>query len=274
MRQTGKILFLLVFLSVVTAQAQQEMVRKEIQTNLKEGGIHLNIGADLVSRYVWRGYDYGNSPAVQPNLNFSWEGLAFGAWGSYAFTDHSVQVNDTLTEHRGNYSEIDLYLSYTYRWFTIMVYDNFAMDGLNPNKGNRYFDWNTKTTGHTLEAILSFDGTEKVPLQVLFSLFFYGEDKTKGEDGLYGSGNKNNYSTYFELAYTFDISPIGVELEPFIGGTSSGGSWYGPYGGIINVGLFARKDIRITQSYSLPVEIALITNPQSQSAFLVFGITL
>ncbi len=274
MRQTGKMLLLMVFLSAGTAQAQEEMVRKEIQTNRKEGGTHLNIGADLVSRYVWRGYDYGNSPAIQPNLNFSWEGLALGAWGSYAFTDHSVQVNDSLTEHLGNYSEIDLYLSYTYRWFSIMVYDIFTMNGLNPNKDNLYFDWNNQTTGHTLEAILSFNGTEKVPLQVLASLFFYGDDKTKGENGLYGTGDKNNFSTYFELAYTFDISTIGVELEPFIGGTPSGGSWYGPYGGIINVGLFARKDIRITQSYSLPVEIALITNPQSQSAFLVFGITL
>lgn len=274
MKRTGKILLLMVFLSTFAAQAQQEMVRKEIETDRKEGGIHLNIGADLVSRYVWRGYDYGNSPAIQPNLNFSWGGLAFGAWGSYAFSGHSVQVNDTLMENLGSFSEIDLYLSYTYRWFTIMVYDNFIMNGLNLNNGNRYFNWNNQTTGHALEAILSFDGTEKVPLQVLASLFFYGDDKTKGEDGLYGYGSKNNFSTYFEIAYTFDISRIGVELEPFIGGTTSGSSWYGPYGGIINIGMFARKDIRITKTYSLPVEITLMANPQSQSAFLVFGMTL
>lgn len=43
-----------------------------------------NIGADLVSRYVWRGTDYGNAAAVQPSIEYSMNGFTFGAWGSWA----------------------------------------------------------------------------------------------------------------------------------------------------------------------------------------------
>jgi hypothetical protein len=147
------------------------------------------------------------------------------------------------------------------------------MNGLNANDGNRYFDWNNATTGHTLEGILTFDGTDDFPLQVTAATLFYGEDKDKDSTGVYGYGGKNNFSTYFEVAYTFDIQKIGVELKPFIGGTPSGSSWYGPYGGIINIGLTARKNIGITPAYSLPVQVSFITNPQAQNAYLVFGMT-
>jgi len=43
------------------------------------------IGADVVSSYVWRGTDYGDSPAIQPNLSYTFPGIGVvvGAWGSY-----------------------------------------------------------------------------------------------------------------------------------------------------------------------------------------------
>ena len=226
-----------------------------------------------MSRYIWRGYDIGNSPAIQPNLSVSWKGLNIGAWGSYAFSKHSILINDTI-EDAGNYAEIDLYISYTFKWFTLMVFDYFTMNGLNSNYGNRYFDYNNKSTGHTFEGTFSFDGTDTFPLQVMVSTLFYGDDKGKDSTGFYGGGTNNNFSTYLEASYTFDIAKIGVELKPFIGGIPFGSSWYGTEAGIINVGLTARKSIEITKTYSLPVQVSLITNPQAQSAFIVFGISL
>jgi hypothetical protein len=66
----------------------------------------------------------------------------------------------------------------------------------------------------------------------------------------------------------------GFGVKPFVGGIPFGSSWYGPYGGIINAGLTVSKSIPISKEYSLPVFGSVITNPQAESVFLVFGISL
>jgi len=263
----------LVFLWPGSVQAQEEKVLGDIEKLEDDRGPTLNFGADIMSRYIWRGYDLGNSPAIQPNLYFSWEGLNIGAWGSYAFASHHIMIDDTTVIDMGNYSEMDLYISYTYKWFTLMFFDYFTMNGLNPNDGNRYFDFNNSTTGHTFEITLAFEGPEKFPLILSASTLVYGDDKNQDSTGVYGLGDKNNFSTYFEAAYRFQFKKIDLELKPFIGGTPFGSSWYGPYGGIINLGLTANKEIPVTEKYSIPVQASLITNPQAQSIFLVFGIS-
>ena len=44
------------------------------------------IGADVVSRYVWRGSDYGNAAAVQPGIETAVGPVTFGAWGSWSIS--------------------------------------------------------------------------------------------------------------------------------------------------------------------------------------------
>lgn len=43
------------------------------------------IGADVVSSYVFRGTEFGNSVAIQPALSYTCPttGIIVGAWGSY-----------------------------------------------------------------------------------------------------------------------------------------------------------------------------------------------
>lgn len=61
----------------------------------------INIGADVVSNYMWRGTKFGNGAAFQPTLEFSKGGFAIGAWGSYGFAD-------------AEFAEADLYASYSF----------------------------------------------------------------------------------------------------------------------------------------------------------------
>lgn len=265
--------FLICFFPAILLRAQDEKVRDEIETEDGHGPATIIFGADLMSRYIWRGIDFGNSPAIQPNLAFSWKGLNIGAWGSYAFAKHSIKVNDTLVVDAGTYSETDIYISYTYGSFTLMVFDYFTLNGLDANDGNRYFDYSNATTGHTFEGSLSFDGGEKFPLQAMVATLFYGADKGKDSAGIYGFGTKNNYSTYFELAYNIRLKKIGVDLKPFIGGIPFGSSWYGPCAGVTNIGLTAKKEIPVTAQYALPVQVSFSANPQAQSVFFIFGIS-
>ncbi len=228
-----------------------------------ENSVRFSLGADLVSRYIWRGKDYGNSPAIQPNISFSVSGFKIGAWGSY-----SVIYN----ENSGNYVEFDPYISYTWKWFTVGLTDYFFPNGLTPNDNNRYFNYDSKRTGHAFEACITFTGPEKFPIQVFAGTMFYGADKGKDSTGVYCLGTKNNYSTYFEVSCPITVRGIGV--KPFLGGIPFGSGWFGPYGGVVNAGLTVSKSIRISKEYDLPVFTSVISNPQAQSVFLVFGISL
>jgi hypothetical protein len=233
------------------------------QDTIKKSTCQFTLGTDLVSRYIWRGKDFGNSPAIQPNVAFGVGGFKIGIWGSYAVI---YNVNS------GNYAEFDPYVSYTWKWFTLTATDYFYPNGITPNDNNKYFNYDSKTTGHTFEGCLIFTGTEKFPLQVCAATLIYGADKGKDTLGVYGLGSKNNYSTYFEVSYPFTVKGIGV--KPFIGGIPFGSGWYGPYGGVVNAGLTVSKSIKITNIYELPIYVSVISNPQAQNIFFVFGVSL
>jgi hypothetical protein len=268
-------LLMAVLLVAVIPVSGQETPESGVPEGASEAsGTEFYIGTDLVSRYVWRGTDYGNSPAIQPSVSVSLKGFTLGAWGSYGLFNEMGENEFGLPENLGNYAEVDLYLSYTRGWFTVMLYDYYIPSGLHPNSGSDYFNWENASTGHTLEGSLIIEGTEQLPLRLTLATLFYGADKNEDADGNPGEGDKNNYSTYFEAQYTFSLGRAGVELSPFIGATPFSSSWYGERGGIINLGLTAARDIPFTEQFSLPVKASLVTNPMTKSVFLVFGVTL
>jgi hypothetical protein len=264
-----------VFIAISSLYSQDEQVQKEAEESVSDKAATLNFGADIMSRYIWRGFDYGNSPAIQPNIYFSWRGINIGAWGSYSFAPYRAQLNDTVSVNMGTYTEMDLYVSYTLKWFTLMFFDYFVPNSLDANytgiQHYQYFNYDTKTTGHTFEISLAFAGPKEFPIKFYAGTLVYGDDKGKDSLGYYADENKNNYSTYLELAYPVTFHTI--DLNFFVGGTPFGGSWYGPKAGFTNVGITAKKAIPITKSYCLPVQASLITNPAASKVFLVFGIS-
>jgi hypothetical protein len=265
--------FTALFLVCLTPASGFSQNQDQAQAGKKTASpLQFNLGADLVSRYIWRGKDYGNSPSIQPNVSLSVAGFKIGAWGCYGFVPFSAKINDTTIEDRGNYAEMDFYLSYTLKNFTLMVYDYFFPNPLSAYAGNNYFHFKNATTGHTVEVSLSYAGPERFPLQVYAGTFVWGADKGKDSTGVFGRGSKNNFSTYLEAAWQFNIKGFGI--KPFVGGIPIGSGWYGDTAGIVNAGLTVSKTIRITHDFGLPVYTSLITNPQTESFFFVFGLTL
>lgn len=53
-----------------------------------------SLGADVVSRYVWRGTDFGESISIQPALTYTHGGFSIGSWASYAADPSSAGVNE------------------------------------------------------------------------------------------------------------------------------------------------------------------------------------
>ena len=219
-----------------------------IQFNANSQGF--NVGADLMSRYVWRGMDFGNSPSIQPTLSYETAfGLEIGYWGAYSTTSTS-------------YQETDLYLSYTIKdVVSIGITDYFfpMADSLSIN--NNYFEYDEDKTGHVFEANVSFNGLEGFPVYLSLNYNFYGADADNsfyGEIGYNGNAGDYDYTVF--------------------AGATTGKCFYLPDGSdefsLVNLGLTVTREIAITESFSLPVSSSLIFNPQAENIFLVFGISL
>lgn len=218
-----------------------------LSAHAQEKGGKFDLGADIVSRYVWRGTDFGNSPAVQPWLSYSNSGFTIGAWGSYSTNGNSMQ-------------EADLFVSYDLNdALTFTVTDYFFPTGW--ADGDNYFDFNEDSTGHVLEGTIAFNGVDVFPVSLSASYNFYGAD--------------SDNSLYVELGYGNTFKDIDYNL--FVGGATGNYYLYGENDnefGVVNLGLTLAKEIAISDKFSLPVHGSLITNPTAQRIFIVFGFSL
>lgn len=200
-----------------------------------------DVGADLVSSYVWRGiqqdgtYSAG-SPNIQPYASFSYGNFTVGAWGSGSFT--------------GTVREFDLYASYSFL-------DNLSLTvtDYNWNFSKSYFDY-SKSTDHVYEASVAYGGIEALPLSATVSTMFYGADKEE-------------YSTYLELAY-----PLSSAVSLSAGASLFESSLYGTSGfGVTNVALRVEKSIAFSEQFQLPMFGIVGFNPAAENAYLVVGVS-
>lgn len=67
----------------------------------------VEVGADLFSKYVWRGMILTDDPVIQPSLTLSMGGFSFNIWGSVDMTD----INEDEGEEY-HLQELDYTLSY------------------------------------------------------------------------------------------------------------------------------------------------------------------
>ena len=217
-------------------------------TAFAQDEVETTISGDVVSSYIWRGQDLG-SAAVQPTLGVAYKGLSLSAWGSYGLADPA----DT--------KEFDLTLAYTAGAFNIGITDYWFNAGLDPEA--RYFKYDAHGTNHVFEANIGYDfGLASVQWFTNFS----------GNDGVNKDG-KRAYSSYLEVAVPFKLAT--VDWTATAGAVPFATDFYGTTGfAVTNLALKATKDIKVTDSFSIPVFGQVVGNPCSQKAYLVFGFTL
>ena len=210
--------------------------------------IETTVATDVVSSYIWRGQDLG-STAIQPTLGVAYKGLSLSAWGSYGLADPS----DT--------KEFDLTLAYAAGGFNIGITDYWFNAGQDPE--GRYFKYDAHGTNHVFEANIGYDFG-------LASLQWY--TNFSGNDGVNKDG-KRAYSSYVEATVPFRLAT--VDWAATAGAVPFATDFYGTTGfAVTNLALKATKDIKVTDSFSIPVFGQVVANPCSQKAYLVFGLTL
>lgn len=193
--------------------------------------------ADIVSSYVWRGA-FQSGAAVQPTFDFTAGGFSVGAWGSSAIA--GLVGGDGFGVFTNLMQEADLYAKYTFGFGLSAGLTDYYYTG------NDFLDYN-KGGGHSIELNLGY---------------------TTGNLSLSGNYLLNvNNDLYFEAGYAFDkvsvFAGIGNEVYSTDGKLS-----------LVNIGASTTKEIKITDSFTLPLKASAILNPKSKQFFLVAGITL
>jgi hypothetical protein len=213
-------------------------------TALAQDKLEATIAADFVSQYIWRGLDCGNV-SVQPTLGVAYKGFSLSAWGSVGFKSEDTK-------------EFDLTASYTTGGLTVAVTD-YWFDDPEP----RYFYYNAHSTSHVFEASVAYDFG-------LLSAAWY--TNFAGNDGL-NKSQKRAYSSYAEVNVPFRLATC--QWTGTVGAVPYATSYYDTSGfAVTNIALKASKDIKITDTFSVPLFAQVIANPSSQKAYFVVGFTL
>jgi hypothetical protein len=189
------------------------------------------------------------SVSLQPTLGIGYKGLSLSAWGSVGLTNP-----DDL-------KEFDLTLAYTTGGFNIGITDYWFSAGAEPE--GRYFKYDANATNHIFEATIGYDfGFASLQWYTNFA----------GNDGVNKDG-KRAYSSYVEANVPFKLAT--VDWTATAGAVPYATDFYGTDGfAVTNLALKATKDIKVTDSFSIPIFGQVVANPCSQKAYLVLGFTL
>lgn len=206
----------------------------------------VSAGADIVSGYIWRGMDCGGV-SIQPSLSVARYGFSLTAWGSAG-----IESKDT--------KEVDLTLVYRTGHFMAGIVDYWFDNTRASDKQEKYFDYAAHTTAHVFEGMLGYDSGI---LTLSWNTNFTGND-------YYKANHKRAYSTYIEAAAPFKLGDVDFLTE--LGVTP----WEGLYStgfNVVHIGLKATKEIRITDSFSIPAFVKLVMNPNSEGTYFIFGMS-
>ncbi|UWX58453.1 hypothetical protein NY406_04095 [Chlorobaculum sp. MV4-Y] len=193
------------------------------------------IGADVVSSYIWRGYEADNSVNVQPNLSYTFKnGLSIGLWGSYGLN----------SDDGYRYKEVDATISMPIGPVTLAVTDyNLDPANNNPDDGG-VFDFRD-------------DGANTIEVSAAYSYENIGLMA-----GVFVAGNDYDNAWYCEANYKFyDKNGYTAKATAGLGNEGYYGDGEGKKLALVNTGIAVSKD-RYTAS--------AIYNPDTEQSYLVF----
>lgn len=203
--------------------------------------VTVSTGADIVSGYYWRGQNLGGV-SIQPTISVAKKGFSLTAWGSVG-----IDKEDT--------KELDFTAGYTVGNLSLAVTDYY----FSPTK---YFNYASHSTSHLYEATIGYNFG---PMALSWNTNFAGNDYYK-KDG------KRAYSTYVEASAPFKLGETDFKVE--VGCTP----WDGAYTtrtdqfAVNNIAIMAFKELKVSDSFSVPAFAKMAVNPETEGAYFVFGL--
>lgn len=206
----------------------------------------LKFGADLYSRYIWRGINLGgDSPSLQPGLSYSVSGFTFGFWGAYSYPGSGVV-----------YSENDIYASYTIQTDIAGSTTIIATDYYFPSFNIPFGHYEKEDGAHIIEGGLSYSGPPVFPVALA---------------GYYNFHNDADNSVYLQIGYPFYIDDATLSLA--LGFVPAKSAYYlTEKAAIINASITASKPVIVTEKFTIPIIVSYTVNPNQDISYLAFGV--
>lgn len=204
---------ILLALALVCASAfVYKAYAKNVDTPSREIGLSVEVGADVVSSYLWRGQNLGGL-AIQPSITLDWKGLYVSGWGNIGADNWTFENLNPELDITIGYDNYGLQLDLTHLYY-------FGGESYFPKGG---FKAQEIESSSTMEAHAGFhlgDLVESVPLAIDWYTTIYGADCYLNEAGEW----QRAWSTYIQVGYNFNL-PLGVDLTTNVGFTP----WRGMY---------------------------------------------
>ena len=220
----------------------------------------VDFNVTLESNHLWRGLIISDMPTLSLQTNFflnSERTWTAGFWGGQA-----LSRDDDGT----HYKEINYFVQYANKYVSFGLWDLFNTRGVDSPDIWNYDD---KTTGHTIDFRSSFFFGEKLPLRLEIDAILYGSGDLDEDDD-------QKYSIYTEISYPL-YNQNSILLNGFVGaGFALNGDTH-LYGddsfNIVNVGLKLSKTVKIG-TWSLPVNVMSMWNPATKFSRIQVAVNL
>lgn len=221
--------------------------------------VTVTTGVDFYNRYVWRGLDIANTPSIQPSLALGYAGIEFGTWGAYALSNNASESD-----------EIDFWLSYSKELESGVSFTAVVTDYYYPNAGIGMFNFNNYDAvkddtipdpgAHIVELGLSISGPASFPVTL---------------SGYINVHNEAGNNAYVQLDFPVMVGESEVGFFCGVaGGSKDNPDYYGTDDlNVINLGMSVGRDLTVSESLSLPLNVTLIINPNAEISHLLVGLS-
>lgn len=211
----------------------------------------INFGADLVSRFLWRGVEFGNTWTLQPNVSITWNEFNLYFWNSSALQNSRTYALD--------YFSVSLSHAFHIGTGTLLVSAN---DWFSPPAPDTAFFFNFKDNwlgGHYFEATIAYTIAESFPLTATVSHIAY---------------NDPDRPWYVELAYPIH-APNDVNINLQAGGVFGPSGWYKTTKNgfnFINLTATVSKSVVASPSLSIPVSAIFVVNSVKEIPYFIISL--
>jgi hypothetical protein len=204
----------------------------------EESSSPFSVGLDAVSNYVWRGSKLSGA-SLQPSVKFSKGGFTAGVWGSFGLTSDTTGLIP--------YGEADPYISYT------------APFGLSIGLTDYYL------TSADLFNVSDTACSHGVEINAGYTVKGFSVSANYIVNEAPGVGTVGG-DTYLQLGYAYK------NFNVFVG---AGNGWHtsDTEFNLCNIGIGATKEIKVSNTFSIPVFGQIIVNPDKEKLYLVVGFT-
>ncbi len=192
------------------------------------------------------------SPGVDFYSSYIWRGSKQGTGPAVQpyleFATGGLTLGAWGSFDASGFGETDLYAAYSFDFGLSLGITDYYLTDLD------YFDYSDSTGSHAFELTAGYE-IKGLSLSANVILNQAGGVESEGGD------------IYLEAAYAFKY--FSIFMGAGNGWTTSDGEF-----AVCNIGIQAEKEIKITDSFSIPVTGQVVLNPDKKSLYVVVGFSL